>query len=65
MGIVRARDDSCNNAPITQGPRFDCDRDVTEQAALPSEERCHNVTTTGVDSGRFQETGGNNRMAGT
>ena len=37
--------------PITQGPRFDYDRDVTEQAGSPSEERCHNVATTGVDSG--------------
>ena len=51
--------------PITQGPRFDCDRDVTEQAGLPSEERCHNVAKTGVDSGGLQETGGDDRMAGT
>ena len=50
--------------PITQGHRFDCDRDVTKQAGLPSEERCHNVATTGVDSGGIQETGGDNRMAG-
>ena len=50
---------------ITQGHRFDCDRDVTEQAGSPSEERCHNVATTVVDSGGLQETGGDNRMAGT
>ena len=31
----------------------------------PSEERCHNVATTGVDSGGLQETGGDDRMAGT
>ena len=39
--------------------------DVTEQAAPPSEERCHNVATTGVDSGGLQETGGDDCMAGT
>ena len=42
-----------------------CDRDVTEQAGPPSEERCHNVAKTGVDSGGLQETGGDDRMAGT
>ena len=31
----------------------------------PSEERCHNVAKTGVDSGGLQETGGDDRMAGT
>ena len=51
--------------PITQGHRFDCDRDVTEQADPPSEERCHNVATTGVDSRGLPETGGHVRMAGT
>ena len=50
---------------ITQGPRFDYDRDITEQAGAPSEERCHNVAKTGVDSGRLQETGEHVRMAGT
>ena len=50
---------------ITQGHRFDRDRDVTEQAGPPSYERCHNVATTGVDSGGLQETGGDDRMAGT
>ena len=49
---------------IARGPRFDCDRDVTEQAGPPSEERCHNVATTGVDSGGLQGTGGDDRMAG-
>ena len=39
--------------------------DVTEQAAPPSEARCHNVATTGVDSGGLQETGGDDHMAGT
>ena len=29
------------------------------------EERCHNVAKTGVDSGGLQETGGDDRMAGT
>ena len=29
------------------------------------EERCHNVATTGVDSGGLQGTGGDDRMAGT
>ena len=43
----------------------DCDRDVTEQAGSPSEERCHNVATTGVDSRGLPETGGHVRMAGT
>ena len=37
----------------------------TEQAGSPREERCHNVATTGVDSGRLQETGGDDNMAGT
>ena len=45
--------------------RFDCDWDVTEQAGPPSEERCHNVAKTGVDSGGLPGTGGNDRMAGT
>ena len=57
--------DTGNPRPITQDHRFDCDRDVTEQATPPSEERCHNVAKTGVDSGGLQETGGDNRMAGT
>ena len=57
--------DTGDPRPITQGDRFDCDRDITEQAALPSEECCHNVAKTGVDSGGLQETGGDNRMAGT
>ena len=48
-----------------RGPWFDYDRDVTEQAATPSEERCHSVAKTGVDSVGLQETGGDNRMAGT
>ena len=48
-----------------RGPWFDYDRDVTEQAGAPSEERCHNVATTGVDSGGLQETGGDDRRAGT
>ena len=50
---------------IARGPRFDCDGDITKQAGSPSEERCHNVAKTGVDSGGLQETGGDNRMAGT
>ena len=50
---------------MTEGPRFDGDRDVTETADPLSEERCHNVATTGVDSGGLQETGGDDRMAGT
>ena len=45
--------------------RFDYDRDVTEQAGPPCEERCHNVAKTGVDSGGLQETEGDDRMAGT
>ena len=49
----------------SQPKTFDYDRDVTEQAGPPSEERCHNVATTGVDSGGLQETGGDDRMAGT
>ena len=56
---------ACFEDLITQGHRFDCDRDVTEQAGPPSEERCHNVAKTGVDSGGLQETGGDDRMAGT
>ena len=56
---------TCDPRSIARGPRFDCDRDVTEQAAPPSAERCHNVATTGVDSGGLQETGGDDRMTGT
>ena len=37
--------------PNPEGPRFDGDRDVNEKAGFPREERCHNVATTGVDSG--------------
>ena len=33
--------------------------------SLPSEERCHSVAKTRVDSGGLRETGGDNRMAGT
>ena len=44
-------EDTGDPRPIDRGPRFDCDWDVTEQAGPPSEERCHNVATTGVDSG--------------
>ena len=51
--------------PITRGPRFDCDRDVTETAGPLSEVRCHNVAKTGVDSGGLRETGGHNRTTGT
>ncbi len=54
-----------NQRPIARGHRFDYDRDVTEQAGPPSEERCHNVAKTRVDSGGLQETGGDDRMAGT
>ena len=58
-------EDTGDPRSIARGPRFDCERDVTEQAGPPTEERCHNVAKTGVDSGRLQETGGDNRMAGT
>ena len=57
--------DTGDPRPLTQGHRFDCDRDVAEQAGPPSEERCHNVATTGVDSGGLQETGGDDGMAET
>ena len=43
-------EDTGNPRPIDRGSRFDCDWDVTEQAGPPSEERCHNVAKTGVDS---------------
>ncbi len=33
--------------------------------SLPSKRRCHNVAKTGVDSGRFAETGSDSRTAGT
>ena len=48
-----------------RGPWFDYDWDVTEQAGPPSEERCHNVATTGVDSGGLTGTGEHDRPAGT
>ena len=58
-------EDTEDPRPIERGPRFDYDREVTEQAGPLGEERCHNVATTGVDSGGLQETGGDDRMAGT
>ena len=65
MAAGRMIKDTGDLRPITQGPWFDYDRDVTEQAGLPSEEHCHNVATTGVDSGGLQGTGGHVRIAGT
>ena len=58
-------EDTGDPRPIDRGSRFDCDWNVTEQAGPPSEECCHNVAKTGVDSGGLQETGGDDRMAGT
>ena len=58
-------EDTGDPRPIERGSRFDCDWDVTEQAGPPSEERCHNVAKTGVDSGGLPGTGGDDRMAGT
>ena len=57
-------EDTGDPRSVARGPRFDFDRDVTEQAGPPSEERCHNVAKAGVDSGGLPGTGGHDRMTG-
>ena len=58
-------EDTGDPRPIERSSRFDCDWDATEQAGSPSDKRCHNVATTGVDSGDLPEMGGHDRTAGT
>ena len=58
-------EDTGDQRPIARGYRFDCAQDINEKAGPLREERCHNVATTGVDSGGLRETGGDDQATGT